>query len=53
MGLRSSLISFMVSCFVMAVFWQIIDMGVNIGLAGNFLGKVVLSEILSKALGGR
>lgn len=57
MALKGSFIGWLVTAFIMAIFWTITEMGIP--LSENFLGKIVISlvlliisKILSKVLGG-
>ena len=60
MGLKNSVIGLLVSAFVMAIAWSMMDMGVMQEFTQDFLGKVlvsvailIISKIISAMLGGR
>jgi hypothetical protein len=44
MGLKGNVIGWLVTAFIMAVFWTITDMGIP--LSDSFIGKIIVSLIL-------
>lgn len=46
MGARGYVIGLFVTAVFMALFWQIMDMGIQVGIAGSFFGKIVISLVI-------
>ena len=60
MGLKGSFIGLVVSAFIMAIAWSMMDMGVMQEFSQDFLGKVlvsvailIISKVITLMLGGK